>query len=189
MKKRFKRTLLTLCIMLSIMTVSAFAAEQPSDGWYYLRCMYNYLNLTTNGAAELRSLSENQAFYVESKGDSKVTLKMKDGKYLGLEGDRKNGTRLKAVNSPYVWTIHYENREGIFSLRPPEAYKMVVNASGEKSTDGTAVSYGHTREQMPQTTQSFALFRQLLPQTPPVRAGLFIRKTDLSASRTLAAKW
>lgn len=154
MKKRFTRTLLTLCILLSIMTVSAFAAEQPSDGWYYLRCMYNYLNLTTSGAAELRSLSENQAFYMESKGDGKVSLKMKDGRYLGLEGDRKNGTRLKAVNSSYVWTIRHENKEGIFSLRPPEAYKMVVNASGEKNADGTAVIiWSHPAQDAPNNAE------------------------------------
>ena len=150
MKKRFIGILLTLCMMLTLLPTTAFATEWTTsntifDGWYHLRSMNNYLNLTADGAAELRKLSENEAFYVESKGGSQYTLKMKDGRYLGLEDPRKDGARVKAVNSPYTWLIHWEatnfNKEksDIFSLRPPEATKMVINASGEKNADGTAI--------------------------------------------------
>lgn len=150
MKKRFMSILLTLCMVLTLMPATAFATEWTTsntiiDGWYHLRCMNNYLNLTVDGAAELRKLSENEAFYVESKGGSQYTLKMKDGRYLGLDDTRKDGARVKAVNSPYTWLIHWEatnfNKEksDIFSLRPPEATKMVVNASGKKNADGTFI--------------------------------------------------
>ena len=107
--------------------------------------MYNYLNITADGKAELRKLSENEAFYAERKGEGKFTLKMKDGRYLGLEGARKEGMRVKAVNSPYTWLIFSEStnfgkeKADIFSLRPPEVSKMVVNASGEKNADGTPI--------------------------------------------------
>ena len=150
MKKRFMGILLILCMALTLLPTTALAREWTTsntiiNGWYYLRCMNNYLNLTADGTAELHKLSENEAFYVESKGGSQYTLKMKDGRYLGLEGTRKDGTRVKAVNSPYTWLIHWEatnfNKEksDIFSLRPPEAAKMIVNASGEKNTDGTPI--------------------------------------------------
>ena len=150
MKKRFMSILLTLCMVLTLMPTTAFATGWTTsntiiEDWYYLRCMNNYLNLTADGAAELRKLSENEAFYVESKGDSQYTLKMKDGRYLGLDDTRKDGARVKAVNSPYIWLIHWEatnfNKEksDIFSLRPPEAQKLVVNASGKKNADGTSI--------------------------------------------------
>lgn len=150
MKKRFMSILLTLCMVLTLLPTTAFASGWAAEntitkGWYHLRCMNNYLNLTADGAAELRKLSENETFYVESKGGSQYTLKMKNGRYLGLEGTRKDGVRVKAVDSPYTWLIHWEatnfNKEksDIFSLRPPEASKMVVNASGEKNADGTSI--------------------------------------------------
>jgi hypothetical protein len=150
MKKRIMSILLTLCMVLTLLPTTAFATEWTTnntivDGWYHLRSMNNYLNLTADGAAELRKLSENEAFYVESKGGSQYTFKMKDGRYLGLDDTRKDGARVKAVNKPYTWLIHWEatnfNKEksDIFSLRPPEASKMVVNASGEKNADGTSI--------------------------------------------------
>lgn len=150
MKKRFMSIMLILCMVLTLLPTEVFATGWTTnntifDGWYHLRCMNNYLNLTADGDAELRKLSENQAFYVESKGGSQYILKMKDGRYLGLEGERKDGARVKAVNTPYIWLIHWEatnfNKEksDIFSLRPPEASKMIVNASGEKNADGTSI--------------------------------------------------
>lgn len=168
MKKRFISILLTLYMMLTLLTMTACAAGKPMDGWYYLRCMYNYLNLTANGGAELRNLSENETFYVESKGDGQITLKMKDGRYLGLEDERKDGVRLKAVSSAYVWNIYSEKETDIFGLRPPESYRMVVNASGEKNADGTPIiiwthigDYGHLK------TPNHARF-QFIPATTAV---------------------
>lgn len=150
MKKRLMGILLTLCMVLTLLPTTVLASGWASDsalhnGWYYLRAMNNHLNITADGAAELRKLSGNEAFYVESNGRGGFTLKMKDGRYLGLDDTRKDGARVKAVNSPYTWLVHWEatnfNKEksDIFSLRPPEAQKLVVNASGEKNTDGTPV--------------------------------------------------
>lgn len=149
-----KKTLFALLLAMLLVGVMApgraFAREWTTErtitnGWYYLRCMYNYLNITKSGAAELRNLSANEAYYVESKGGSKYTLRLKDGRYLGLDGTRQNGTRLNAVNSPYTWLVYWEATSfntvnpDLFSLRPPEALKMLVNASGEKNADGTSI--------------------------------------------------
>lgn len=141
--------LLILCMMIVLPPTTVFAAGDVAktifNDWYYLRCMNNYLNLTTEGDAELRKLAENEAFYVSNMGDGQYTLKMKDGRYLGIEGTRKNGLRVKAVKDPYTWLIYSEGanfgdeKSDIFSLRPPEAAKMVVNASNEKNADGTPV--------------------------------------------------
>lgn len=141
---------LTLCMVLTLLPIRGFATGWTTnntiiDGWYNLRCMNNYLNLNADGAAELRKLSQNELFYVESKGGSGYTLKMKDGRYLGLDDSGKDGDRVKAVKNPYTWLIHWEatnfnkDKSDIFSLRPPEALNMVVNASGQKNADGTSI--------------------------------------------------
>jgi hypothetical protein len=110
-----------------------------SNGWYNLRVMYNYMNLDAAGYAELRKKSVNQSFYVENKGNHQVTLKISNGKYLGIAETIKNGVQVKAVNSPYLWNTYSENNADIFSLRPSSNTRMVVNASGEKNTDGTHI--------------------------------------------------
>ncbi|MDD2956866.1 MAG: WG repeat-containing protein, partial [Oscillospiraceae bacterium] len=143
MKKRILSILLTLCMALTLLPISALAAEDTLiDGWYNLRCMYNYLNLTSDGKAELRKLPENEAFYVTNLSDdglTLITLKMKDGRYLGLSGERKDGARVVAVSEPYTWALTWEKKSEIFSLRPPEYMSKVLNASGEKNADGTPI--------------------------------------------------
>ena len=64
---------------------------------------------------------------------------MSNGKYLGVAEGIKDGIRLKATSTPYLWNSYSENNADIFSLRPPTDIKMVMNASGEKNTDGTPV--------------------------------------------------
>ena len=76
--------------------------KSMTNGWYNLRAMYNYLNLDAKGLAELRKKTVNQSFYVENKGDNRITLKMSNGKYLGIDGTIKNGVRVKAVSSHYL---------------------------------------------------------------------------------------
>ncbi|NLB24502.1 MAG: WG repeat-containing protein [Clostridiales bacterium] len=150
MKKRFFSLLLAMCLVIAMVPSQSFGLSWTMEntiheGWYNLRAMTNYLNITSQGDAELRKLSDNEAYYVENHGGAKYTLKMKDGRYLGLDGSRTDGARVKAVKNPYTWLIYWEatnfNKEksDIFSLRPPEAVKMVVNASGEKNADGTPV--------------------------------------------------
>lgn len=101
--------------------------------------MYNYLNFDANGSAELRKKSANQAFYVENKGNKQITLKMSNGKYLGIAGDIQNGVRVKAVNSPYLWITYSENNADIYSMRPSTNTEMVLNAKEEKNIDGTHI--------------------------------------------------
>lgn len=140
MKKQILSMVLVLCMTLTLLPVTALAAENTlPDGWYNLRCMYNYLNLTADGEAELRTLPENAAFYVAHTRDNQITLKMKDSRYLGLAGERKDGARVMAVDTPYVWNLYWEKKSEIFSLRPPENVVRVVNASEEKNDDGTPV--------------------------------------------------
>lgn len=110
-----------------------------TNGWFNLRAMNNYLNFDTAGGAELRKKSVNQAFYVEKKENNQVTMKMANGKYLGIADAIKNGVRVKAVNTPYLWNIYSENNADIYSLRPSTHTQMVVNASGEKNSDGTHI--------------------------------------------------
>lgn len=125
--------------------VAKAKSSSLANGWYNLRTMYNYLNLDVKGSGELRKKAVNTKFYVERKGDSQVTLKMTDGKYLGVDSAIKNGVRVKAVNSPYLWHIYSENGADIYSLRPSTNNKMVVNASGKKNTDGTHITlWGYT---------------------------------------------
>ncbi len=115
------------------------SSKTAENGWYNLRAMNNYLNLDAKGSAELRKKSANQVFYVENRGNGQVTLKMPNGKYLGITDAIKNGTRIKAVSKPYLWNIYSENNADIFSLRPPTDTQMVLNASGKNNTDGTHV--------------------------------------------------
>lgn len=114
--------------------------KTPADGWYYLRAMNNYLNVDASGKAELRNKSAttgNQAYYVENQGKNRITLKMADGRYLGIVGSLTNGVQVQAVDSPYLWNSYTENNNDIFSLRSPNDVRMTLNASGKKNTDGT----------------------------------------------------
>lgn len=149
MKRKFIFTVLILCIVIPLFPMAAKAEyKRTYGGWYYLRCMYNYLNIDAQGKAELRNLGdENAVFYLEFTGSGyegvgKVTLRLKDGRYLGLDKDdeRKDGTRVKAVDKPYDW-LTYQNYDDpqLYSLRPPEAYCLVVNASGSNNNDGTPI--------------------------------------------------
>ena len=64
---------------------------------------------------------------------------MSNGKYLGVAEGIKDGIRLKATSTPYLWNSYSENNADIFSLRPPTDTQMVLNASGKNNTDGTHV--------------------------------------------------
>lgn len=114
-------------------------AKTMVNGWYNLRAMNNYLNLDPKESAELRKKTVNQVFYVENKGKNQVTMKMSNGKYLGISGTIKDGARVKAVSTPFLWNTYSENNADIFSLRPSTNIKMVVNASEEKNVDGTNI--------------------------------------------------
>lgn len=116
------------------------AATGVANGWYKLKLGGNYLNIDTNGNAELRQNGSKQTFHLENKGYNKagnaqVTLKLEDGRYLGMSGEIKDGVQVKVLNKPYVWNISFATG----GLRPPSNPELVVNASGKKYTDGTKI--------------------------------------------------
>lgn len=133
--------LLIICIVMGMLPITVSGATGVKDGWYYLECMNNYLNIDSSSAGELRNkgILGNQMYKVENKANNTVTLKMPDGKYLGISGTLKNGARVKAVSTPFPWAIYSESNKDIFSLRPTGNTKMVVNSSGEKHTDGNPI--------------------------------------------------
>ena len=158
MKKRVMSILLTLCMVLTLLPVKAFAAHSynptPKDGWYYLRCMGNYLNLDANGNAELRNKTNtpegNAKFRLQYLGNGGLgdayALEIMDGRYLGVE-KTSNGTRIKALvrgaNNKHLlsWQLCGEKKpsKDICSLRPMANKDMILNASGQQKADGTAI--------------------------------------------------
>ncbi|SMB89878.1 hypothetical protein SAMN00017405_0671 [Desulfonispora thiosulfatigenes DSM 11270] len=157
MKKRFMSILLTLCMMLTLLPATAMAANNYNaklkEGWYYLRCMGNYLNLDANGKAELRDKTNtpegNTKFRVHYWGTGAYGLETQDGRYLGIEGTIKDGVRVKTVagdpnagiskDPMFRWDIYSENDKDIWSLRPRMNKDIFMNASGQKSADGTPI--------------------------------------------------
>lgn len=157
MKKRFLSMLLTMCMMSTVLPMTANAAHPnnptPKEGWYYLRCMGNYLNLDADGNAELRDKTGtpegNAKFRLQylgngGRGDA-YSLETEDGRYLGVD-KLSDGARVKALsealgNPLQSWRLCGENKSSkdICSLRPFENQDMVLNASGEKKADGTPI--------------------------------------------------
>ncbi len=158
MKKRAMSILLTFCMALPLLPATAFAAHPnnptPKDGWYYLRCMGNYLNFDADGNAELRDRTNtpegNAKFRLHYLGNGGLgdayALETMDGRYLGVE-KASNGARVKALQRAadnihlLSWQLCGENKSSkdICSLRPMANKDMILNASGEKKVDGTAI--------------------------------------------------
>ena len=109
------------------------------DGSYNLRCMNNYMNITANGSAELRNVNPPPIYDIKKQTDGNYTIKTASGKYLGIADTIMDGTQIKEVSSPYLWKLYSENNNDIFSLRPVTNLKMVLNAAGEKNSDGTRI--------------------------------------------------
>lgn len=161
MKKKVISILLTLCIVLNLLPSITYAATknsaEPSEGWHYLRCMGNYVNIDAKGNVELRDKSNtkegNAKFRIHSYGLGTYGFELEDGRYLGLgisedemfkNPSLLNGQRLKAVNKnqdKYMtsWNVFSENNYDIFNIRPRMLKDYAVNASGEKREDGTPI--------------------------------------------------
>ncbi|MBP7332535.1 MAG: hypothetical protein KBA08_09585 [Firmicutes bacterium] len=157
MKKRFMSILLVLCMALTMLPMTAHASHPnnptPKNGWYYLRCMGNYLNLDANGNAELRDKTNtpegNAKFFLYYLGNGGLgdaySLETMDGRYLGVDGV-SNGARVKALvrgsdSHLQSWRLCGENKpsKDICSLRPMANRDMILNASGQQKADGTAI--------------------------------------------------
>ncbi|HBL50169.1 MAG TPA: hypothetical protein DDZ65_07995 [Firmicutes bacterium] len=158
MKKRVMSILLTFCMALTLLPTTAFAAHPnnptPKDGWYYLRCMGNYLNLDANGNAELHDKTNtpegNAKFRLQYLGSGGLgdayALETMDGRYLGVD-KASNGARVKALerssdNNHFLsWQLCGENKpsKDICSMRLMANKDMLLNASGQQKADGTAI--------------------------------------------------
>ena len=141
-----------------------------SDGWYDLLYdhIYDVLGIEINaqGNAELR---ESTQFYVENKGKNQITLRMADGRYLGIDGTPTSGVQAKAVSSPYIWNIYFENNAGFFdnnrySLRPSTNTGLMLTASGT-ITDGTPVVLSAQSKMDAPTNAEFTFFPTDAPKT------------------------
>lgn len=115
------------------------ASKVLADGQYNLRCMYNYLSITSSGGAELRTTTPLPSYDFKRQVDGNYTITTASGNYLGIVDPIQDGIQLNEVSSPYLWTLYSENNNDIFSLRPASNLKMVVNAAGKKKTDGTRI--------------------------------------------------
>jgi uncharacterized repeat protein (TIGR02543 family) len=136
-KKRLLAGFLALIMVLSMLSVlpvkTTKTASAATGAWGKLAINGTYLNIDSDGNAELRWDGSSRRIYMEDKGNNQVTLKISDGKYLGISDEIKNGTRLKLVSDAYIWNY----KDG--ALRPPQNMDMVVNASGQKYADGTHI--------------------------------------------------
>lgn len=106
--------------------------------------MNNYLNIDASGSADLRDNSAigNQAYYVEDKGNGQITLKIPDGRYLGISDDLSDGVCVKAVKSPYLWNVYSENSNDIYSLYGNSAIDMINEKKCKKRIIGPIPYHG-----------------------------------------------
>lgn len=118
------------------------AALLPSDGWYtlYYDHVLDVMGLAIDAGGNA-VLGDPTLVYVEGRGNNQVTLRLEDGRYLGIDGTAANGGRARAVSSPYLWNIYFENNGGLFdssrySLRPPANTGLALTLSGT-ITEGT----------------------------------------------------
>ena len=148
----------------------------PDDGWYELLYdrVNNVLGLAKDaqGNAELRDITK---FYVENKGNNQITLRMADGRYLGIDGTAAKGVRAKVVSSPYIWNIYYENNAGFFdnnrySLRPSTNTGLVLAASGTIE-DGTPVTLSSQTNMDAPPNAEFTFFPTDAPKSDVNRPG------------------
>jgi formylglycine-generating enzyme required for sulfatase activity len=110
------------------------------DGWYILKLHEQNVVFNSSGVLTVNNASVSTAFYVENKGNNKITIKTADGKYVGISDSIKNGTQVKKVSSPYLWYITFESG----GIRPAKNTKYVaIIAEGYKySTTGGSYADG-----------------------------------------------
>jgi len=110
-----------------------------ADGWYSLRGAEDYVNITSKGLAVLNQDTSFPLYYVKHVEDSNYTIQTADGNYLGVYGKAVNGTVVKLVNTKYLWTLRLEKGNDTFSLRPADNTKMLFNAAGQYTIEGTRI--------------------------------------------------
>ncbi len=97
MKKRFMSILLILCMSLTMLPRTAYAltVDEMDNGWYSIRIGNRehdtYINVDSAGDAVIRAGGRDTLFYLEKKRNAEenrveITLKLEDGRYLGVDG-------------------------------------------------------------------------------------------------------
>lgn len=161
MKKRLMSILLVLCMVLTMLPMTAIADTEKKtpaygifgDGGYYMWSLAGSPALapvTVETYPSVRSVQINfpdtpsKVFYVENQGNNQVVLKITNAyndtgfSYIGLDGSAKGGEELKSVDKPFVWEVYKEGNGSLdFSLRPANNKKVVVAVAGGKTNPRT----------------------------------------------------
>ena len=115
------------------------AAKDPSrmlkNGWYELKIVQKPVAFNSSGELVIDKNAQPQKFYIENLGNSRITIKTMNGKYLGLSDEIKQGTVVKQVNEPYKWHITFETG----GIRPATntEYVAVVAEGNHYSAQGS----------------------------------------------------
>lgn len=107
------------------------------NGWYKIRCLDNLVNISNKGGAELRSNGTNSLFLLTHEGNNQYSIQTEDGKYLGASGKTKDGIQVKLVDKKYLWQFYSEGKSNTVSIRHVTDKNFVLNAAGQKKTNGT----------------------------------------------------
>lgn len=114
------------------------APKWIKEGWYAIRCLYNFVNIAKDGSAELRWTNPAPTYYI--KQDEKgTTIKTANGKYLGLSGTLVNGAKIVEQKEPYYWSTQGLEPISIWADSKEKPY-MMVSAEGAKNSDGTKLT-------------------------------------------------
>lgn len=119
----------------AILNGTAQGQSNIEAGTYTMSCMSNYIRISSN-RMELRNTTPQQAFTITNK-NGYCTIQTEDGLYVGLTA-LKDGTQLTTGTTAYSWVIQKQSGS-TYTIRPADKTGMVVNASEQKSTNGTAM--------------------------------------------------
>jgi len=140
-----------------------------TDGWYNLYGMDNYVHITSNGSAILMKDTPAPMYYVKHIEGNKYAIQNADGKYLGVSGKAEIGKQVKLVNTQYLWTLRLEKDNDTFSLRPADNQKMLFNAAGQTTIDGSLIClWTYENEDAPNYAEfRFIPVKENVPVAPP----------------------
>lgn len=169
--------------------------KQPENSWYKIEICGRYLCVNKSGKAEINMPEDGTCeFYLERKGKKQITLRLTNGKYLGIDKTIKDGTQLKAVKDPYLWNIYdeeisgmdntnpYTNRpKDLYSLRPSTNTKMLVGVPDSKKDDGTPLTL-LTNESMDAPANAEINFYRMRGELPPVswKAPVYLTEKEVT---------
>ncbi|AMJ41299.1 hypothetical protein [Anaerotignum propionicum] len=129
--------------------------QTPADGWYSLRFdvheAFSIIDVIRADLVELNSWNcatpWTRAFYVENKGNNQITLRLADGRYLGVgtEAVSDYGWKVAAVKNPFAWNTYSEslgvaNNHRKYSLRPVSDTGLALRAFTVNYTLGDPIT-------------------------------------------------